>query len=164
MTTDPDPWSLPGLGRWLDDLARRLDHGIAVLPSDPSRPPGVEAALRAHLRHPPVEFRADSGQSPAAAVADAFGTAPTLEALLNPVLDEELGIVVKAPCLAPLSFASHSYDRFHLLMPLFVCRRWEGSPVSREGQGLKWVRPVNMRDYPMPPADEPLIPALIDLL
>jgi hypothetical protein len=90
MTADPDPWSLPGLGRWLDDLARRLDHGIAVLPSDPSRPPGVEAALRAHLRHPPVQFRADIGQSPAAAVADAFGTAPTLEALLNPVLDEEL--------------------------------------------------------------------------
>lgn len=93
MTADPDPWSLPGLGRWLDDLARRLDHGIAVLPSDPSRPPGVEAALRAHLRHPPVEFSADIGQSPAAAVADAFGTAPTLEALLNPVLDEELGII-----------------------------------------------------------------------
>jgi hypothetical protein len=93
MTADPDPWGLPGLGRWLDDLVRRLDHGVAVLPSDPSRPPGVQEALRAHLRLHPVEIRADTGQSPAATVAEAFATAPTLEALLNPVLDEELAIV-----------------------------------------------------------------------
>jgi 8-oxo-dGTP diphosphatase len=79
-------------------------------------------------------------------------------------LREELGIEVKEPCLAPLTFASHAYPDFHLLMPLYICRRWEGAPMSREGQALKWVRPGKLRDFPMPPADEPLIPALIDLL
>jgi 8-oxo-dGTP diphosphatase len=79
-------------------------------------------------------------------------------------LKEELGIDVKAECLAPLTFASFRYPDFHLLMPLWVCRRWSGSPVGREGQALKWVRPVQLRDYPMPPADEPLIPYLIDLV
>jgi 8-oxo-dGTP diphosphatase len=79
-------------------------------------------------------------------------------------LDEELGIAVKEPCLAPLTFASHAYETFHLLMPLYVCRRWDGFVQSREGQALKWVRPGALRDYPMPPADEPLIPFLVDLL
>ena len=79
-------------------------------------------------------------------------------------LGEELGIVVKAACLAPLTFASHSYDDFHLLMPLYVCRKWEGFVHSLDGQTLKWVRPKDMRAYPMPPADEPLIPHLVDLL
>jgi 8-oxo-dGTP diphosphatase len=79
-------------------------------------------------------------------------------------LKEELGIDVKEACLAPLTFASHAYETFSLLMPLFVCRRWTGSPQGREGQSLKWVRPLKLRDYPMPPADEPLIPALIDLV
>lgn len=79
-------------------------------------------------------------------------------------LDEELGITVKAACLAPLSFASHGYEDFHLLMPLWICRRWEGFATGREGQALKWVKPGRLKDYPMPPADEPLIPALIDLL
>ncbi len=79
-------------------------------------------------------------------------------------LREELGIEVKEACLAPLTFASHSYDDFHLLMPLYVCRRWQGYVASREGQALKWVFPRKLRDYPMPPADEPLIPALLDLL
>lgn len=79
-------------------------------------------------------------------------------------LDEELGITVREACLAPLTFASHAYPDMHLLMPLFICRRWEGTPASREGQLLKWVRPRALRDFPMPPADEPLIPALIDLL
>ena len=79
-------------------------------------------------------------------------------------LREELGIEVKEPCLAPLTFASHAYETFHLLMPLYVCRRWEGFVQSREGQALKWVRPGALRDYPMPPADEPLIPFLVDLL
>ena len=79
-------------------------------------------------------------------------------------LDEELGIIVREPCLAPLTFASHSYPDMHLLMPLYICRRWEGTPSSREGQAFKWVRPRALRDHPMPPADEPLIPALIDLL
>ncbi|TPK77438.1 (deoxy)nucleoside triphosphate pyrophosphohydrolase [Mesorhizobium sp. B2-4-15] len=79
-------------------------------------------------------------------------------------LHEEIGIETEIPCLAPLTFASHSYDDFHLLMPLFVCRRFRGIAQPREGQGLKWVRPKQMRDYPMPPADAPLIPFLIDLL
>ena len=79
-------------------------------------------------------------------------------------LREELGIEVKAPCLAPLTFASHAYPDFHLLMPLFICRRWEGFVAPLENQALKWVKPNDMRKYPMPPADEPLIPHLIDLL
>ncbi|MCB1384269.1 MAG: (deoxy)nucleoside triphosphate pyrophosphohydrolase, partial [Notoacmeibacter sp.] len=79
-------------------------------------------------------------------------------------LQEELGITTRIPCLAPLTFASHSYDEFHLLMPLFICRRFEGFARGMEGQAIKWVRPKDMRDYPMPPADEPLIPFLIDLL
>jgi len=79
-------------------------------------------------------------------------------------LHEEIGIETDVPCLAPLTFASHSYDDFHLLMPLFVCRRFRGIAQPREGQALKWVRPKQMRDYPMPPADAPLIPFLIDLL
>ena len=86
------------------------------------------------------------------------------EAALIRELDEELGITVKEACLAPLSFASHAYPDFHLMMPLWVCRRWEGLVSSREGQALKWVRPGKLREYPMPPADEPLIPPLIDLL
>lgn len=79
-------------------------------------------------------------------------------------LNEELGIVVKEACLAPLTFASHAYPDFHLLMPLYICRRWEGIVAPREGQALKWVRPTKLRDYPMPPADEPLIPMLIDIV
>ena len=79
-------------------------------------------------------------------------------------LKEELGIVVKEECLAPLTFASHRYPAFHLLMPLYVCRRWEGIVAAREGQKLKWVRPNDLRNYPMPPADEPLIPHLTNLL
>ena len=85
------------------------------------------------------------------------------EATLIRELDEELGITVKQPCLAPLTFASHRYEDFHLLMPLYVCRRWEGNVRGREGQALKWVRPTRLREFPMPPADEPLIPHLIDL-
>ncbi len=79
-------------------------------------------------------------------------------------LAEELGVEVKAECLAPLTFASHSYADFHLLMPLYVCRRWQGFAQAREGQALKWVRPRDLRQYPMPPADEPLLPALIELI
>jgi 8-oxo-dGTP diphosphatase len=79
-------------------------------------------------------------------------------------LNEELGIVVKEECLAPLTFASHLYPDFHLLMPLYVCRRWEGFVEAREKQRLKWVRPSELRNYPMPPADEPLIPHLTALL
>ena len=79
-------------------------------------------------------------------------------------LHEELGIVVREACLAPLTFASHAYADFHLLMPLYVCRRWEGTAVAREGQQLAWVRPNRLKDYPMPPADLPLIPHLTGLL
>lgn len=79
-------------------------------------------------------------------------------------LREELGIEVKPACLAPFTFASHAYDSMHLLMPLYVCRRWEGTVQALEGQTLAWVEPKKMRTYPMPPADEPLIPMLIDLL
>ena len=79
-------------------------------------------------------------------------------------LNEELGIVVREDCLAPLTFASHVYPDFHLLMPLYVCRRWEGIVAPQEGQRLAWVRPNRLRDYPMPPADEPLIPFLTELL
>lgn len=79
-------------------------------------------------------------------------------------LAEELGITVKEECLAPLTFASFAYPEFHLLMPLYICRRWEGTVTSAEGQALKWVRPGKLRELEMPPADEPLIPHLVDLL
>ena len=88
----------------------------------------------------------------------------TPEAALIRELHEELGIDTWSSCLAPLSFASHSYDAFHLLMPLFACRKWAGQPQSREGQALKWVRPADLRNYPMPAADLPLIPVLRDWL
>jgi 8-oxo-dGTP diphosphatase len=90
------------------------------------------------------------------------GEAP--EAALIRELREELGIDTWKSCLAPLTFASHSYDDFHLLMPLFACRRWEGIPTPQEGQTLAWVRPDRLKDYPMPPADLPLIPILRDWL
>jgi 8-oxo-dGTP diphosphatase len=79
-------------------------------------------------------------------------------------LYEELGVRVNKPCLAPLTFSSHDYLEFHILLPLFVCRRWEGTPVAREAQDIKWVRANRLRDYPMPAADEPLISHLADLL
>ena len=85
------------------------------------------------------------------------------EALIRE-LQEEIGITVKEACLAPLTFASHAYSDFHLLMPLYICRRWEGLAVAREGQTLAWVRANKLRDYPMPAADIPLIPHLIDVL
>jgi len=85
------------------------------------------------------------------------------EALIRE-LQEELGIDTWQSCLAPLSFASHSYDDFHLLMPVFACRKWQGIPQSREGQAMKWVRPPAMKDIPMPPADLPLIAVLRDWL
>jgi 8-oxo-dGTP diphosphatase len=88
----------------------------------------------------------------------------TPEAALIRELQEELGIDTWASCLAPLTFASHAYADFHLLMPLFACRKWEGTPQGREGQRLKWVRTTALRDYPMPPADLPLIPILRDWL
>lgn len=88
----------------------------------------------------------------------------TPEAALVRELKEELGIDVSASCLAPLTFASHAYRDFHLMMPLYVCRVWDGQPEAREGQNLAWVAPARMRDYPMPPADKPLVAMLRDLL
>lgn len=86
------------------------------------------------------------------------------EAALIRELGEELGIDTWESCLAPLTFASHGYEDFHLLMPLFACRKWEGIPQSREGQAMKWVAARDLRSYPMPPADIPLIPILRDWL
>ena len=88
----------------------------------------------------------------------------TPEACLIRELKEELGIDVTASCLGPFTFASHAYDDFHLLMPLYLCRVWEGIVTAREGQSLKWVRPTRLTDYPMPPADEPLVAMLRDFL
>lgn len=88
----------------------------------------------------------------------------TPEAALIRELAEELGIDVKASCLAPFTFASHRYEDFHLLMPLYVCRRWVGTPIARENQELVWARPARLGDYDMPPADKPLIAMLQDLL
>jgi 8-oxo-dGTP diphosphatase len=88
----------------------------------------------------------------------------TPETALIRELDEELGIDVEASCLAPFTFASHPYSEFHLLMPLYVCRKWSGIVTAREGQRLKWVRPAQLADYPMPPADKPLVAMLRDLL
>ncbi|WP_299899886.1 (deoxy)nucleoside triphosphate pyrophosphohydrolase [uncultured Ruegeria sp.] len=88
----------------------------------------------------------------------------TPEVALIRELHEELGIDTWASCLAPLTFASHSYDDFHLLMPLFACRKWDGIPQSKEGQALKWARANELRNYPMPAADVPLIPILRDWL
>ena len=79
-------------------------------------------------------------------------------------LKEELGITVREACLAPLTFASHAYETFHLLMPLYVCRRWEGIAIPQEGQKVAWAKPSRLRDYPMPPADAPLIAHLTSLL
>lgn len=88
---------------------------------------------------------------------------PPGEALIRE-LQEELGIDTRQSCLAPLTFASHAYDDFHLLMPLYVCRVWKGIPHAKEGQNLAWVRPMRLSDYPMPPADEPLVAMLQDFL
>lgn len=88
----------------------------------------------------------------------------TPEAALIRELAEELGIDVTASCLAPFTFASHAYPDFHLLMPLYVCRKWSGIPTPREGQRLSWVRLARLGDYPMPPADKPLVAMLRDLL
>jgi len=88
----------------------------------------------------------------------------TPEAALVRELHEELHLDISAACLAPFAFASHAYDDFHLLMPLYVCRRWAGQPEPREGQAMRWVRPIKMRELEMPPADLPLVAMLRDLL
>ncbi|MFI5024579.1 MAG: (deoxy)nucleoside triphosphate pyrophosphohydrolase [Alphaproteobacteria bacterium] len=109
---------------------------------------------------PPGKCMAGLWEFPGGKIND--GESP--EAALVRELREELGIDTAESCLAPLAFASHRYERFHLLMPLFVCRVWQGTARAKEGQRLKWVRPADLRDYPMPPADAPLIPVLQELL
>jgi 8-oxo-dGTP diphosphatase len=111
-------------------------------------------------RRPPGKAMAGLWEFPGGKVHE--GEAP--EAALIRELKEELGIDVAEACLAPLTFASHRYDRFHLLMPLYVCRRWNGTVTPREGQTLAWVRPLKLDQYPMPPADKPLVAMLQDLL
>lgn len=88
----------------------------------------------------------------------------TPEACLIRELKEELGIDVTAACLAPFTFASHAYPEFHLLMPLYLCRRWQGTPRAHEAQALKWLRPARLGELPMPPADTPLVALLQDFL
>ena len=109
---------------------------------------------------PPGKHLAGTWEFPGGKVHD--GETP--EAALIRELDEELGISVHESCLAPFTFASHTYENFHLLMPLYVCRKWNGIVTAREGQRLKWVRPAQFDDYPMPPADKPLVAMLRDLL
>jgi 8-oxo-dGTP diphosphatase len=111
-------------------------------------------------RRPPGKSMAGLWEFPGGKVE----TGETPEDALIRELAEELGIMVSESCLAPLSFASHGYETFHLLMPLFVCRRWNGEVRPLEGQELAWVRPLRLNDYPMPPADIPLVPMLRDLL
>ena len=111
-------------------------------------------------RRPPGKAMAGLWEFPGGKLA----AEETPEQALIRELREELGIDTEQSCLAPLGFASHSYDDFHLLMPLYVCRVWSGTVTPKEGQELRWVRPARLRDFPMPPADAPLIPVLRDLL
>ena len=111
-------------------------------------------------RRPEGKAMAGLWEFPGGKVAD--GETP--EAALIRELQEELGVDTRESCLAPIAFASHRYDDFHLLMPLYVCRVWQGLPTALEGQELAWVRPLNLSDYDMPPADAPLVAMLRDLL
>ena len=121
----------------------------------------IDADGRVLLAERPAgKHLAGSGNFPAARCSPARRP----EAALIRELAEELGIDVHASCLAPFTFASHAYPDFHLLMPLYVCRKWSGIVIAREGQRLKWVRPARLGDYEMPPADKPLVAMLRDLL
>ena len=144
--------------------------GCADLPDPPQSPlPIVLVAAVALIdrdgrvllaRRPPGKAMAGLWEFPGGKLQE--GETP--EAALVRELAEELGIDTRQSCLAPLAFASHRYAEFHLLMPLYACRVWQGIPAPREGQELAWVRPERLRDYAMPPADAPLIAQLLDLL
>jgi 8-oxo-dGTP diphosphatase len=144
--------------------------GCADLPKPPAEPVPVVLVAAVALvdrdgrvllaQRPPGKSMAGLWEFPGGKLDE--GESP--EAALVRELEEELGIDTAESCLAPIAFASHRYERFHLLMPLYVCRVWKGTPRAREGQALKWVRPERLRDYPMPPADTPLIPVLEELL
>lgn len=143
--------SAPGSGQTESHMKTLLVSAVALIDADgrillAQRPPGKSLAGLWEFPGGKVE----PGETP--------------EACLIRELKEEIGIDTWKSCLAPLTFASHSYDDFHLLMPLFACRKWDGIPVAREGQVLAWVAPDRLRDYPMPPADLPLIPILRDWL
>lgn len=152
--TDPDPdgcWSAPFPGKGAGPVKTVLVAAAALIDADgrvliAKRPEGKSMAGL-------WEFpggKVDPGELP--------------ETALVRELDEELGIDITETCLAPFTFASHAYDDFHLLMPLYLCRIWKGQPIPREGQELKWVQPVRLGDYPMPPADVPLVALLRDYL
>ena len=145
------PEDCPGDGRPLGNRPLLLVAAVALVDGDgrvlvAQRPPGKSMAGL-------WEFpggKIDGGETP--------------EQALVRELREEIGLETVASCLAPIAFASHAYETFHLLMPLFACRKWTGIPHPREGQTLKWVRPADLAAYPMPPADRPLIGILRDLL
>ena len=151
--TGPDPGCLQADGRAASavDLPMVLVVAVALIDVD-------HRVLLA--RRPEGKSMAGLWELPGGKVAE--GELP--EAALIRELKEELDIDVTGSCLAPLTFASHSYDDFHLLMPVFACRVWKGTPTPREGQQLKWLRPTAMRDLPMPPADVPLVALLRDMI
>lgn len=140
----PEPAATPGVAIVLVAAVALVDVDGRVLLAQ--RPPGKPMAGLWEFPGGKVQ----AGESP--------------EAALIRELHEELGIDTRTSCLAPLTFASHRYEAFHLLMPLYVCRVWQGTPQPREGQRLAWVRPNRLADYPMPPADVPLVAMLRDLL
>ena len=150
--TGPDPGCLHAVARDVpDDLPTLLVVAVALVDVD-------NRVLIA--KRPEGKAMAGLWEFPGGKVAD--GELP--ESALIRELKEELDIGVTHSCLAPLTFASHSYDEFHLLMPVYACRVWDGTPRPTEGQELKWIRPARLTDYPMPPADAPLVAMIRDYL
>jgi len=150
------------------DPADRGCWGIPEPPADPGKPIVLVAAVALVdadgrvliARRPEGKTMAGLWEFPGGKLQ----AGETPEAALVRELREELGIDTRGSCLAPVAFASHAYEDFHLIMPLYVCRVWQGAVTAREGQELAWVRPARLADYPMPPADQPLVAMLRDLL